>query len=274
MKHGVLYVLTGTKLAARLVVALATLRKHFSGPVAIVSGDAEAAEICERIAKDQRLDAMHIPITPPQEITKHRGFVLKTLVHQFTPFETTLFIDCDTIVRGSLAELFSLPTPQHILVTQFCNWSTYRGPIRRRIKAWRDICPELIKPALRFGAAINTGVFSFTSQSQIFTKWFEIASLGQHHFIPDEVALQLLIPSFPHVLADQRFNCSPKYGTPLDPETRIVHFHGRKHVGQYGDLWIAAYNDAIEHNLANIQSWTPGTDVRLRAYLSNRKDRA
>ncbi len=267
MERGVLYLLEGTKLAARLVVSLWSLRKHYDGPAAIVSADPSAAELCELIARDPELCVSHIQVNPSSEISRHRGFVLKTLVNRFTPFGITAFLDCDTLVRGQIDELFALPTPEHIVVTQFCDWGTNRGVVRHRIRAWADLQPELITPALEFGRAVNTGVFSFTPRTRVFDSWYRIALTGQDRFIPDEIALQLLLPRFPCAMLDQRYNCSARFGNPGDPVTRIVHYHGRKHVGVYGGLWIRTYEEVVSRNVAGIQDWTPAADRQLRDYL-------
>ncbi len=267
MHRGILYVLDGTQPAARLVVSLYSLRNYYSGPIAVASGDATAAAICELIAADCRLNVLHVKTSVPTAVTHRRGFLLKTLVNTFSPFEASVFLDCDTLVRGSIVELFELPTPEHVLTTQFSNWGTATGLVSSRIRGWADLYPELIPPALAYGRAINTGVFSFTKKTKVFERWYHTALSAQNRFIPDEIALQLLLPHFPSVIVDQRFNCSAKFGNLTDPNTRIIHFHGRKHVGQYGRPWIEAYQEVIARNLADIQSWTPASDRRLREYL-------
>lgn len=267
MTKGVLYVMEGTKLAARLTVSIHSLRRHFPGPIAVASGDPSAAAICERLKADQRLDVVHIQFPSHLRITHHRGYILKTLVHQVSPFDTSVFLDCDTLVRGSIDELFELPSPNHMLTTQFCNWGTTRGVVRRRIEAWADLFPELVADAIRYGRTVNTGVFAFTANTQAFDQWFLTALAGQDRFIPDETALQLLLPRFPAKMLDQRFNCSPKFGDPTHDDTRIIHFHGRKHTGQFGGLWLAAYEQVVAENIADIQDWTPATDRQLRNHV-------
>jgi len=267
MDRGILYLLEGTKLAPRLVVSIYSLRKFYAGPITVATGDSTAAELVARIADDSDLRISHQHIELPHRIDQHRGYILKTLVHMFTPFDVTVFIDCDTLVRGSIEELFDLPSPEHIAVTQFCDWPTDRGVVRRRILGWQAIAPELIEPALRFGRAVNTGVFAFTPRTSIFERWFEVAMMGQDRFIPDEIAMQLLLPHYPAIVLHDRFNCSPKFSNPMSPDTRIVHFHGRRHTGRYGGSWLAAYHEVTQANVAGICDWTPARDRQLRSYL-------
>ena len=266
--RGVLYLLDGTKLGARLVVSIATLRRHYQGKVAVLTTDPTARVIGAELASDRRLGVDHLHVHADPWIEEHRGYVLKTIVHRYTPFAVTLFIDCDTVVCGDLDPLFDLPTPEHVLVTQFCNWTTRGSRIAGRIRSWQQICGDLIEPAIAYGKAVNTGVFAFGAEREALERWFQLAYAGRGEFIPDEIAMQLLLPHIPHVMVDARFNCSPKYGKPDDPDVRIVHFHGRKHVGPYGGLWLREYAAAVEQDFAGLRRWAPGGDRQLRSYLA------
>ena len=89
------------------------------------------------------------------------------------------------------------------------------------------------------------------------------------HFTPDVLGLQLLLPHYPHVVLDGRFNCSPRYGNPTDPHTRIVHYHGNRHLERYGEasadsLWIQEFSEVFARNLADVRSWSPAGDGRLQ----------
>lgn len=270
LQNGVLYFHAGTKYAARLLVSMATLREHYSGPVCILSAGTEAARLSDKMAADPRLNVGHRSLDVTVERGRLASYLFKTTLHRFTPFERTVYLDCDTLITGEIAPLFELPSDRHIAVTQFCDWRTAGGRMARRIRSWTDTHPELVPAALEFGPAINTGIFAFTPHSTIWNRWNEVAVAGQHHFIPDELALQLLLPVSPHVVLDGRFNCSIKYGTPNDPETRIVHCHGHKHLLETSSLWQEAYAKAESLNLGNLRSWTPGGDKRLKKYLKQR----
>jgi len=268
MESGVLYLLHGTKLAARLVVSVASLRKFYRGPVAVVTTDSSACALAERICEDERLQLVHVPVVPNVVPDRHAGYLFKTRLHEYTPFEATAFLDCDTLVRGSIDTLFQLPTRRHVLVTQFCKWRTESGIIARRIKGWKSLFPGLIDAALRYGRAVNTGVFSFTRTSEVFERWYDIAYAGREQFIPDEIAMQLLLPSIPAEMLSDEYNCSAKFGDTKAPSTRIIHFHGRRHVGGYGQLWLDAYHTAFAVNYGRIRQWTPAGDRCLRRHLN------
>ncbi len=274
MANGVLYLLEGTKPAARLVVSLVTLRQHYAGSIAVVSTDSLGAGIGDLIQRDSRLDVQHVHVEPQLGAEPHRPFLLKTLLDQYTPFDITVYLDCDTVIQGDFSALFHLPSPKHIVVTQFCNWTPKHKVIAHRIARWSAICPDLIGPALTFDKALNSGVFGFSRDSSLFHGWFHLAFMGRHEFIPDEIAMQLLLPKVPAVVLDDRFNCSAKYGRPDDPDVRIIHFHGRKHIGRFGERWRREYQKVVRENVANIQEWTPGADWQLRRHLSEEQANA
>jgi len=264
---GILYLLSGTAYAARLVVSITSLREHYDGVVEILTTDGKAREIVDRIAADSRLNVRQRHVARRRVRRRKSAWLLKTELIGLSRFSTTVYLDCDTVVTGPVDELFRLPDSEHVIVTQFCNWVTTGGIISRRIRSWKDTHPELVPPALAFGPAINTGVFSFTPESRISERWNEVAHAGKHHFIPDELAMQLLLPEFPHVVLDGRFNSSSRYGNIQDPDTRVVHFHGNRHLTSAGDLWLKRFRRAFTRNLGGIAEWSPAGDRPLDKHM-------
>lgn len=268
-ESGVLYLLSGTAYAARLVVSIASLRRHYDGPVEILTTDSAARRVAGRLAADQRLNVQlrHVARRPMRR--RKSAWLFKTELMGLSNFSTTAYLDCDTLIAGPISELFQLPDPEHVIVTQFCNWVTTGRIMSRRIRSWQDTHSELVPAALSFGPAINTGVFSFTRKSRVRERWQEVAHAGRHHFIPDELAMQLLLPECPHIVLDGRFNCSSLYGDFMDPQTRIVHFHGNRHLTSGELLWSRAYQTAFDQNLGALQEWSPSGDQQLEKHLQS-----
>ena len=52
-EDGVVYMLTGIKHAAMLVVSIMSLRQHYHGPVCLIAGDGPSIDICNRIKQDK-----------------------------------------------------------------------------------------------------------------------------------------------------------------------------------------------------------------------------
>lgn len=268
---GVLYFLSGARHGVRLLVSLASLRNHYDGPAAILTTDPDAHKIGKRIASIASLDVRHIPVFPDGQRKRNWSFAFKTEIPQYSPFDKTVYLDCDTLVTGSIRELFEGISDDRIVVTRFCEWITTGRTIARRIRAWQDTHSHLIEDALSFGPAVNTGVFGFSRNSSILATWSETTKKGQHHFIPDEVAMQLLIPHFPHTLLDSRYNCSAKYEANHHPDPRVIHYHGRCHVSKFGLRWIDEFEAIWESNIGDVREWGTTTDYLLKIYLEGKE---
>lgn len=265
--NGIIYLLSGTSHAVRLVISLVSLRQQYQGSVTVFTTDNDAAEVGDWISGDPRLNTHHVRLD--QDLKRRKGaYLFKTRLHEFSPYDVTAYLDCDTVVTGSLDELFEFQDARQMVVTQFCDWVTTGRIISGRIRSWKDTHPELVEPALQFGPAINTGIFAFTRQSEILKHWSSVTERGKRHFIPDEVAMQLLVPQYPCHVLDGRFNCSCIYGELSSADVRVIHFHGGKHIKKTKtDRWLVTYESAIDDNIANLKSWTPSGDKRLASHL-------
>ena len=269
---GVLYLNVGGKHLRNLVVSLLTLRDHYQGPVAILSGDG----LAERYLKGSILDGVEfVPF-------KREGgniFYAKTAMHTLSPFERSIFLDADTTIHGDISPL--LPETEELINwTQFHEWTTQTGRIQERIKKWRHVLPSQVawQLATEGVPAINTGVLGFSrSSARMMDEWREktAQNIG---FICDEVCAQLLAFSYPHNVLDARFNCSPRFcwkshslSTLVTGEgmtdVRVVHNHGNKGLKprdrDLQRIWLFNYFRAWEQNVGDIQSWDKG-DSKIR----------
>lgn len=271
--EGVAYLLTGTSHAARLVVSIASLRAHYQGPVVLFTTQPESHVLGETIASDDRLGISHRPIHPPYS-GKNASYLSKIAILEMSPFERTVFLDADTIVNGSIQRLFKFENKAQIVATSFSGWRSNRKPVYSRIENWRKISvgeflglswETLLDSAQNGHPAINTGVFSVRSDSEIVPVWRSLAEHGRQQFICDEIALQILLHHFPHQVLDERWNCSPQHGKSLE-QAHIVHFHGDKHMSDRGRvLWWPRFQASLADNLGGIRDWAPAEDGSLSA---------
>lgn len=272
-KHGVLYYNLGRSCAVRLLVSLHSLRKHYSGPVAILSEGEESHRLCQRIAA--ACGARVIEWDAAVETGKNMPFLAKTRLHLGTPFEVTVALDSDTLVLGPLDELFVQAERDGFCVARFANWRTSGGIMQKRIRQWSEILPGYIEAAVNHGPAINTGVMVFRQDASLFRQWYETALRGREYFIPDEVSCQLLLPRHPHFILDGKWNRSCKHDDPDLPDTRIIHYHGKKHcrpgLPYHGDKWMAVYDEVVNLNLAGVRDWSPAGDRMLKRYLKRHR---
>ena len=84
--------------------------------------------------------------------------------------------------------------------------------------------------------------------------WYKMASQGRENLVADESCCQVILHKYPHVIIDSRYNRSCKYDDPKKEDTRIVHFHGKKHcrlntngkIPYNGELWLNEYEEIIK----------------------------
>jgi len=274
--RGVLYYNTGRKCVARLLVSLASLRKHYNGPVTLLSEGEESHPLCRRIGEAMGAEVREWDCGVPHGT--NRVYLAKTRYHEATPYDLTVAIDTDTLVTGSIDELFDLAEQHTFCVAQLGDWRTNGRSISKRIRQWQGILPDFLHQAIAFGPAINCGVVAFHKDAPIYRDWKDYALMGRELFIPDEVSCQIILHRYPHRVLDGCWNRSCKYDDPFRPGTRIVHYHGKKHCRQGlpygGTLWTAAYDEAVQQNLAGMRDWSPAGDQHLSRHIKRlRKER-
>ena len=274
-REGVVYLLCGTAHAVRLVVSIWSLRKYYTGPIMVFTIGEDSHAIGEKLSRDERLGVEHREF-PQTMRKKNSAYLHKLAILQDLPFDKNVFLDADTLITGSIQELFDLSDENEMVATQFSNWTTERRTIQKRIKAWKELELEgrtkrrihrLVRSALRARPAINCGVFGLRRNATITKKWYDLALIGRKTFICDEIALQLLLHYHSHQLLDCRWNCSPVFARET-ADVRIWHMHGSKHLRKNSvDIWWPAYQQVIQDDLGQIRDWTPSGDGRLEKYM-------
>ena len=275
MKRGVIYFNMGTKCLLRTVVSIHSLRKHYSGPITVISNGPESNELCQKLFEDSDINVVIAEFDKDIE-GKNNVFLKKASVNDFTPYDISVFLDADTLVRGKIDELFDLAERSGFVVPQFTNWTTETRCIIKRIKGWSDCHPDLIERALLPAPAVNCGVFAFVKDTPFIVDWRKNIEGGRDQFIPDETGMQVVLHKYPHFVCDQKYNVSCKYSKPHHSDTRIIHYHGRKHCRLddkgtmlYGsDLWIEEYNECLKEKPYNWPIVNKHKDKMLKRFLS------
>ena len=281
MNKGVIYYNTGRKCLHRLLNSIYSSQKYYDGPISIISQGEESLEYCKKIADAfDNVDVIDYDYEVPDG--KNKAFIEACLVHKSTPYDLTIWLDADTLITGEFADdLWDAAEEHEFAIAQFSNWKSRGNRIAKRIKEWEPYYPEWIDDAINFGPAINCGVFAFRKDSKLMQDWYELALPGRENFIADETCCQLILPQYPHKIMEAKYNCSCKYGDPYNEDTRIIHYHGRKHYRQgslkkrnrminASDLWCEVYEEVLEKNIAGVQDWQPMGDRMLKKYLKAR----
>lgn len=248
--EGVIYYNSGFKCLARLAVSLSTLVRNFIGDITIIC-DKQSFEKCKAIADYFKVKIL---LEPFDNIPgKNIPMLNKCRLHLATPYEKTLFVDSDTMIFRDFSECFKLLDDNEFIVPQFCNWHSDNKQLKNRIENWRGkIDDNLVNHAFDEKAAINTGFYGWREGASIFNVWYDTAIKNRESFIPDEIACQILLPQYPHLIISNQYNVSCKH-EPLTGEARTLHFHGRKHcriensVYKYhADMWYAEFDKIRE----------------------------
>lgn len=234
MKKCVLYYNRGQKCIIRLLVSIASLRKHYDGDIILAHQD----EPNDYLAK--RLKKYNVEVRLTNKSTVNNALADKPDLGRYVDdYDLVLYVDSDTLFLNSIDEIWQLIKTYGFLVTHFSDWKTKGGMIERRIREWEKVLPqEEIEKAVEYGKAVNTGVFGFsrqyrTSEYNIFLEWHDLTLEGQKENctrrMVDELACQVLLHKYPHIMVNVNWNMSAKFGED-NGYVKIVHYHGYKHV--------------------------------------------
>lgn len=266
--EGLIYYNIGLKCLTRLAVSVSTAIRHFKGEITILA-DGDCLPQCQQIGKQFNVKVQ--AVSSDDFIGHNFALLNKCRLHRVTPYQKTLFVDSDTIILRDFSECFKMLDEYEFIVPQFCTWKSRGGHYRHRIELWKGfVSDELMACAFDEPAAVNIGFYGWRTGAKIFDEWFNTALKNRMSFIPDEIACQILLPHYNHLILGSEYNTSCKYEQ-VTEQTRTLHFHGRKHCrlenGQYlyqANRWYDEFNkvrdipcvkDNIEH------------DNQLRKYL-------
>ncbi len=247
MSDGVVYLSVGTKHADNLTVALLSLKDHWSGPVCIFVGDEAAAKNAELILADGRLGDVRVIkfdmdwLAVDYNVMYAKAYVLNRL----SPFDRTVYLDSDTVVVGDFSPLF--PVADEVRLTKYA--PSVQGHMQERLLEWLDIAPKMVRRTQKASfCLVNAGVIGFSKETKFLGGWEQIVRMRLSRLC-DEEACQLVYPLYPHVLFDDKFNCSPKHswcdhgtGVP-DADPRIWHNYGDAAVSDPNgrSIWFPYY---------------------------------
>lgn len=264
---GVLFFNRGDKCIVRAIVALSSLRNHWSGPVTFVLEDPypkEFVDVCKRYNVD-------VQINPPSPSTS--ALVRKTETLLSSPYDKTLWLDADVLVVGGIDEMFDILSGDvKVSTPHFAGWVSSGRTISKRIRNFEGkVSKSVYEKAFKDFPAINTGILSYCKDSKFMQDWIKLAlETDGLCFISDEISFQVLYPSYSEVkICDQKYNVSVKFGDSCS-DKRIIHYHGQKHCMDFPlcSLWKGYFDKMVEKDEANICYFVAKySDKRLSKYL-------
>lgn len=270
-KAGINYLISGPSHLPNLVVSLYSLRAVglWTGPI-FVHAWPESFGIIEQIARDERL-SIEVFEREPAYRGKNSQFLDKIQVMQECPTKVGMYLDADTIACRTFDELIYEAELYGFCATQFNDWTTQIGTVKRRIERLVEREPinqESVQIALTQRlSSVNGGVFACRHDSIVLPTWYDWTYAVKDIFIADETVLHACMVEYDStgsfsVLHGGSWNCSPKYMPrhAQDKQVRIWHFHGdsnlRPSKSQKGfDLWWPRYQQCLNMNIGNILDW-------------------
>lgn len=243
---GLIYYNAGYKCLVRLAVSISTLVQYYNGNVTVLADEISYDE-CLKITKFFDVDCIETEFDADRE--KNWVLLNKCRLHEKTPYDRTILLDADTIVLKDISDAFKYLDNTTFIVTQMSNWLSTDRICRKRIKGWEKYLPDRIYYHV-FGEpkAVNTGFYGWVKGAGIFNDWCNTAKLNRLSFIPDELACQILLPHYDHLVIPSEYNTSCKHEE-LTDKSRTIHYHGRKHCRiqdgkclHHSDLWYNAFN--------------------------------
>ncbi|KKL75072.1 hypothetical protein LCGC14_2058540 [marine sediment metagenome] len=269
MTSGVVYLICGVKVAERLVASAWSLRKHYDGPVTVLCSTDDEQELLSHAATDLGLDLQCIDLSE----SPHPAYVAKSHIHDWTPYEDTIFLDADTIITGEIDDLFG----HRLTLTPNSNWKTTGKRCRRWLQQWETLDNPWINALVAYQVAaprpfINIGIFAFQRDNPDLDIWHRLTQRFPEGPLPEQTAMQLLTSVITHRMMDERFNRLLDIGCTTD-DIRIWHYHGNRHYGRSDStLWRQAFDEAFIANIGGIRNWAGLYDKHVKYYLRGHRN--
>lgn len=272
MKQSVNFLMSGDAHAPYLVVALSTLREHYAGDV-VVWAYPESMVTVQRIAHDPALRVV-CRLWEPVYRGKNGQFFNKIALMRSLHDSPHVYLDADVMINRPIDYLFTAAKRSGFVATQFNNWLSNGGVVKKRINHLLTI-PEICSQNVQFVMdnplpSVNGGVFACRPDSPVLQLWQEWTKAALGIFIADETVLHAILgryhaTSWMTVLTGGIWNCSPRYrpNDISDEDVAIWHFHGDSNVrpskSQKGyDIWWPRFQKCLDENTGGIQEWLAG----------------
>lgn len=271
--RGVMFFNFGDKCVARLLTAIYTLQKVYSGPITVALAKKDNTNVLlERIFNNINVDVLWFDFD--QSVKRNIKSSLKPYLFSISPYDTTLMFDGDLIFTKPINELWEKIEEKGFLVTHFSNWYSHGNSMKKRVlKLSKVLNQEQINAALNKHPAVNIGVLGYNKKNggKLLRKWANVTKQVAGMFIADEIAMQGVYFWYDHFLADGKYNYSCHFGRDFD-KAHIIHYHGNKHtnIKRYSSrLWWGAVKTAIEElPILQLETWLL-SDPQAKEVLSN-----
>jgi len=277
--QGIIMFNRGDSMMINAIVALYTLRQHYSGEITFYVQF--PCSCMEEFKKS--LEYFNCNVVELDDKSEYKTLVMKNSLFQNPPYDKTLWMDTDTVTVGKVDEMFDYLDEHNVdmCIPSFCGWVSDGSGISKRINRFKGIIEDkYIEESLKHHPAVNTGVLSFRKSdrwSKFVKDWTDWAYEGslKRIFIPDETVAQIIYPSMEewglkYFIAPTDFNVSVLHDHGKSKDRRIIHFHGRKSVldvDTCNKYFKPVFEEMRNKNIANINNFIPHSHKRIKEYL-------
>jgi hypothetical protein len=278
MSTGVLYQLTGSRLAVHCAVSIWSLRQVYKGPVTLLATE-DCWPIATLLASDDRLD-LEIRQTELLAGCHRDNFVAKAWTYLKTPYDRTIYIDCDTTVIKPIDELFEYPFGV-CQVAQINILDDHKVARRTRthMRHWRELGPGgalLLQRAMDANVpCINNGMVVFDKEHPCVWEMHHLALAGRlHNLGGDQLALQLMLAHHPEIaILPDKWNRCLGYSTDAN-SAAILHFHGRRWYvhRRCRRLWYEYLMTTLRANVGSLSKWVNRYNYRVAELVKYGRD--
>ncbi len=278
MTSGLVFFNFGGGCVVRLLVALHSLRKYYSGNVHVFIAEDDYADVYEKdvaaVATTTSRFNLHATVEKSVgNVTRNLKSVIKPELLRNSPYDHTLICDGDLLFQASPEPLlWRLENGVGFIVTQFSTWKTNGNKMSKRVqRAWDFITPADKKILEGRHPAINIGVVGWSKGNDaVINDWEHITDClaGQH--IADEIACQVVFHRHPHLVVGPEWNESCFYYAGAVKKAKILHFHGNKHCGdrESSRAWLQAFQDLRDSGkVISLSTYLTWNDKALLDYL-------
>lgn len=237
-------------------ISIFTLRKWYDGPVTIFT---DSADYLPQLAKDGRVN-LTAPPTPHSRAKAAPAYYIKSCLPDITPYDSTLFLDADTLIDDDLGPLLQSPKDDTILLAKHPDGRVQdSGRAKARLESAVErgqLHPKRLQKLIDQNAwAINSGMISFTRKLRLTKRWQELTLLFDNHVLHDELALQLIYPNHPHVLVDGRYNRLINR-EPHAKDAAVWHYTNKYlGLGRAATLYCETLAEMLDRDWAGCRSW-------------------
>ncbi len=202
MENGVLYVATGDEYIKEATRSAKQTRRHMDVPIAIIADQHPNSEVFDEIIIDS--DPKFSSVDKPRNLLK-------------SPFEKTLYLDCDAFVLDSVSELFQLLDYYELLIATDPNEA---GKVYNSDENASDLPKSL--------PIFQTGVVAYRNSKSVeilIETWTDTATNNNYKYEQTAFRESIYKHDIKWMTISHLYNCLIKWPMQVTGDVKIIHGH-------------------------------------------------